>query len=468
MATVSHSEITRRGFLGAAVAATAALGATNSGAATRKPNVIFAFSDQHRWQSLSFTEQPDLQTPHLARLASEGLTFSHCICNYPVCSPYRAIFLTGRWPYQQGVIDNNIPLSSEENTIGKVFQSAGYKTSYIGKWHLTEASRAEPFGFDHSLIWTGTNTHWDQSKFHPANGEPVQPKGYNATLMTDQALEFIDANKDVPFFLALSLNPPHASFLDPPKEKLALYPQEGSLKYRANNKETPKGAKKLEGSLGRNDWATYQGYHAHISAIDDEVGRLLKKLDDLDLTRDTIIVYTSDHGSMQGSHGLGGKRQPHDESIRVPFIVRYPGVIPAGKTDDALLGTIDLPPTLAGLAGLPVVSTFAGRDFSPLLRGEAFDRPKSQLIMHIAKNNASGGKEHPAPLFRGLRSDRFTYAEVLDGDKGGFLFDNVADPFQLNNLFADPTLAEQRAAFHDDLFALLKTAKDPLAEPVKA
>ena len=237
--------------------------------------------------------------------------------------------MTGRWPYQQGVIDNKIPLSPDEMTLGKAFQAAGYHTAYIGKWHLGGV-RAEPFGFDRSLIWTGTNTHWDRGQFHPREGGPVQPKGYNATLMTDQALAYLDeraAGDARPFFMMLSWNPPHSDFLDPPAEKRAMYP-EGSLAWRDNvaaeTRRKPTGTK----IWNKNGWPSFRGYHAHISAIDDELGRLMAKLDELGLADHTILVYSSDHGTMMGSHKLGRKaatvRRIHPGSVLRSVAGRHP------------------------------------------------------------------------------------------------------------------------------------------------
>lgn len=147
-----------------------------------------------------------MKTPTMDRMAAEGFSFSQCVSNYPVCSPYRAIVMTGRWPWQssRGKADNSIPLAPESATIGKAFQAAGYRTGYIGKWHLG-GTRAEAFGFDTSLIWEHTTNHFDAAEYHPAGGEPVKPKGYNATRMTNQALDFIGENKSRPFFLMLSL-----------------------------------------------------------------------------------------------------------------------------------------------------------------------------------------------------------------------------------------------------------------------
>jgi arylsulfatase A-like enzyme len=453
------SKLSRRAFLGAAAGSTLAVRSLASPAnrQRRSPNVIFAYSDEHRWQSMSFTEMPSLQTPNMARMAKEGAQFTHCISNYPVCSPYRAMLLTGRWPYQQGVVDNGLPLSANEPTIAKTFQAAGYRTGYIGKWHLV-GERAEPFGFDHSLIWDNTNVHWDKSRYFPASGAPVTPKGYNATLMTDQALEFIETQLDRPFFLMVSWNPPHASFTDPPPDKKALYPG-GSLPRRANFMERALTGTTADRFFSRNGSPEYEGYHAHISAIDEELGRLLAKLDELDLSENTILIYSSDHGSMFGSHGVGGKRQPYEESIRVPMLVRHPGAIPAGRRIDALLGTIDLFPTLCGLAGLDAPRHCEGIDFSRHVFSGEGPEPRSQFIMHIDKKNASGGANHPAPIFRGVRTERHMYASLPEG--GGLLFDLQEDPYQLHNLHGQPSERRTQQNLARVLDKWLRAAHDP-------
>ena len=428
----------------------------------RKPNVIFAFSDEHRRHSTSLGGMPQARTPCMEALAAQGVEFTNCVSNYPVCSPYRAILMTGRWPHQQGMIDNGLQLSPDEMTVGKAFRNAGYDTAYVGKWHLG-GTRAEPFGLDHSLIWTGTGNHW-QSTYHPKDSEPVvREDGYNATLMTDQALEYVEAHRENPFFLMLSWNPPHSRFTDPPEDKKALYP-EGSLPYRPNCRpvELPDNLGKASGAF-RFGWDIYQGYHAHVTAIDEELGRVMTALDDLDLADDTILIYTSDHGTQLGSHAVGGKRQPYEESIKVPFIVRGPGVGPAGSKVDALFGTIDHMPTLCAAAGAPIPDTCVGQDFSRWTRGEKGPEPASQFLMHIQKENASGGNNHPAPLFRGLTTGRHTYA--VYPDRPWCLFDNHEDPFQQNNLIDDPACAGLRRELRAALADWLKQARDPFVIP---
>jgi len=447
------------GLVGAAVAAGMPLSRAHG---ARKPNVVYLFSDEHRWQSMSFTEMPEVHTPHMAKMASQGVQFTHCISNYPVCSPHRAMLLTGRWPYQQGMIDNGLELSPNEMTVAKAFKGAGYATGYVGKWHLG-GTRAEPFGFDESLIWTNESQHMAGGKYHPRDGKPVETKGYNATLMTDQALAFVEKHREEPFFLMVSWHPPHARFDDAPADKVALYP-EGSLPWRPNvPEEVRTGRKENPDVVHQTEWRYYQGYHAHISAIDEELGRVMAKLEELGLADDTIVVYSADHGSMFGSHSLASKRQPYEESIRVPFLVRWPGHVSGGKASPALFGTVDVMPTLCALAGVPVPASCAGRDMSAWLRGEPGPEPEAQLIMHISKENASKGQNHPAPLFRGLRTRRHTYA--VYPDRPWCLFDNEADPYQTANLIDKEETAALRKELHALLGEYLKRAEDPLVLP---
>jgi len=470
MSNKSLHELTRRAFLvaaGTGVLATSTGRAQSRGKSPQKPpNVVYLFSDEHRWHSMSFTELPKVQTPHMARLAAEGTQSTQCISNYPVCSPYRAMLLTGRWPYETGIVDNNLPLRTDEVTLGKAFQSAGYRTGYIGKWHLV-GTRAEPFGFDESLIWDKTNVHWDESEYYPASGNPVTPKGYNATLMTDQALDFMEANKSKPFNLVVSWNPPHASFVDPPEEKKALYPQ-GSLPYRPNWQATPKASDLTDLSeetkiFKENSWPHYEGYHAHISAIDDELGRVLAKLEELGIEDNTILVYTSDHGSMFGSQGLGGKRQPYEESIRVPFLIRWPGRVRAKKKMNALFGTIDIMPTICALAGIGVPQSCRGFDFSGHFLGSGGPNPESQFIMHLRKENASGKQNHPAPIFRGVRTKRHTYVITDKGKRA--LYDNRNDPYQMENIVKSRESRRIREACEAMTLAWLNKAADPFVVP---
>lgn len=448
--------ISRRLFLGATSASVAAL-ATQAHAAAppSRPNVLYVFGDEHRWQSMHHTELPQVHTPTMDRMARKGFEFNRCISNYPVCSPYRAMVMSGRWPYEQGVIDNNIPLSPDEMTLGKAFHESGYRTGYIGKWHLG-GTRAEPYGFDTSLIWTGDGNH-EEATCHPDGTDPVVHHGYTVDEKTDQAIAFMKDESKKPFFLMLSYNAPHSHFTDAPDDLKALYPP-GSIPWRPNV-DRAKSDNRV--SAFRFSEADYLGYHAHITGVDRALGRILATLDDLGIADNTLVIYTSDHGSMFGSHGVGSKRQPYEESIRVPFICRGPVVAKPGSKTDALFGTIDIMPTVCALAGIPVPTTCRGQDFSPWLRGQSGPDPESQFIMHISKLNASSGIHHPAPIFRGVRTKRYTYA-ILE-DRPNLLFDDTDDHYQMHNRYNDPALHDVQQSCDAMLESWLHKAHDPFS-----
>lgn len=449
---------TRREVLAGLAAGTAAARAQ----VTRKPNLLFVFSDQHRACSMPGEPFNDAAAPALAALAAQGTTFTHCISNYPVCSPYRGILMTGRWPYQTGVIDNAHQLSRSEYSLGEAFRDAGYHTGYVGKWHL-DARGAEGHvlkpegearhGFKEWRAWYNTNPHFDRSHtYDQKSGRQEVPAGYNATLMTDDAIGFIERNRDRPWMLVVSLNPPHPPFQDAPPELMRKYPP-GDLQLRPNTRET---VTRADGR-GRAIRPDLAGYNAHIEGVDREVARLVKCLEDNGLTDDTIVVYTSDHGEMLGAQNRTGKRLPHDESCRVPFLVRAPGGSPALETD-VLLGAIDIYPTLCGMAGVPVPATCVGRDLSAVVRGQPVEGPEHQFLMHIQKNHASGGTNHPAPLFRGIRTARYTYA---CGEIGRWcLYDNQEDPYQRRNLADDPGRSSLMRELDGEVLDYLRQAQD--------
>lgn len=429
----------------------------------RKPNVLFVFSDQHRACTMPGEPYNDAAAPALAELASQGTTFTHCISNYPVCSPYRGILLTGRWPYQSGVIDNSYPLRRSDYSLGEAFRDAGYHTGYVGKWHLdargSEGYALKPegearHGFAEWRAWFNTNPHYSRSHtYDPGTGRQQVPAGYNATLMTDDAIGFVERNKDRAWMLVLSLNPPHPPFDDAPPELMRNYPP-GDLQLRPNAVET---VTRGVGGRGRSVREDLAGYNAHVEGVDIEIGRLMECLQRNGLSDDTIVIYTSDHGEMLGAQNRTGKRLPHDESCRVPFVVRVPGA-PAGHTRDVMLGAIDIYPTVCGLAGIRAPASCVGRDLSAAARGEPVEGPEHQFLMHIAKSHASGGVNHTSPLFRGIRTSRYTYA---CGEIGRWcLYDNQEDPYQQRNLADDPARAALMSELDGEVLNYLRQARD--------
>lgn len=468
----SRGRLSRRGLL--KLGAAGALGASGilDSASTRaaaqrsrgatRPNIVYIFSDEHRWCSLSFTEMPELQTPHFERLAGQGTSFDHCISNSPVCVPYRGMLITGMWPHQSTVVSNEYfihpeRLGHEVPTIAQTFKAAGYRTGYIGKWHLKNGTTAEA-GFDYFQHWLWGDNHW-QTKVRDGNeqGDWDVYTDYNAVGMTDSALQFMrrHAGDNAPFLLMVSWNPPHWRWDDAPEEFVELY--EGDVLSRRPNVG--------RGPAGYVVDNHYRHYHAHISAIDRQMGRVLEELDRLGIAEDTVLIYSSDHGSGFGSNGYHSKPHPYDEAVRVPLIARWPGRIPAGRRTKRLLGSIDIYPTLCGLAGIRPPDHCGGQDLSHLLRGRDGPAPEAQLIMNSNSSRSYFGRRldpdghNPQYPFRGVRTERYTFAVYPHGD--WVLFDNQADPYQMNNLLDDPAHSELKERLRATLEDLLARSEYP-------
>ena len=442
------------------------------------PNIVFVFADQQRNASWPGGGDPQGITPNVDRLAREGAVFNHCISTYPLCSPYRASLLTGRYP-QATTITFNVPqadkivydagaakqgLPTTEVTIADVLKKAGYATGYVGKWHLypggSQGLLVPPgphrHGFDYWRVCHNYGKRYD-TRWLDDNGKEFVLPGYAPTSQMDQTLEFIEKNAARPFCVFLSWHPPHSPYDGAPQPFIDLYPPD-KIKFRPNVPQ--------EADMSRVRDA-YVGYFSHVSALDHEMGRLMTKLTELGIETNTIICYSSDHGDMLGSHDLWAKRRPWEESINVPFIVRWPGHIPAGIRLDHLFSTPDIAPTLLGLASVPAPSRMQGVDLSDALRGKDVPGPESAFIMargglpNSAKGEAEdggkpaskkdektqGGKKSVAPKdegeWHGVRTPRYTYARI-QGDKGAtpwVLFDNEKDPYQMRNLAQDPASA---------------------------
>ena len=339
---------------------------------------------------MSFTQTPQVDTPNLERLSKQGVSLDRHYANLPICTPFRAILMTGRWPYQQGLMANHMSLAQrvdmpngqkERGTLAWAFKDAGYATAHFGKWHLGGRD-ARPFGFEKSIVWAGTNNHRN-CRYSVDGGEYEVWEGLsNSTATTDQALEWVEqtASGERPFFVVISVNPPHGPFHDAPEEKKALYPDEDALPFHPLDVTR--------------DFEQHRDYHALISGMDGDVGQVMDRLDELGLEESTIFAYTSDHGAMTGIDGVayGQKRHPNDESSRIPFLIRWSGRLPAGEQVPAPTSTIDVFPTLVSLAGLSeadlgesgsYASTLPGTDLSRLLRGEPdAPRPDSVFLAH--------------------------------------------------------------------------------------
>ncbi|MDD9878797.1 MAG: sulfatase [Magnetovibrio sp.] len=409
---------------------------------TSKPNILFVLADQLRGCSVGYAGQEAVKTPNIDAFAASGTVYANAVSMLPVCTPYRGSLITGRTPTTTGLVINDIPLKTTETSVAHCFREAGYDTAYIGKWHLDGANRPAPVppgprrqGFDY---WMGANFehNYDRSYYTDNDGEMRMWEGWDAEAQTSHAIDYLNGRDAAnPFCLFLSWGPPHHPYRLVPQEYLDMYDPD-AIEGRPNCPDVPR----------QDLW----GYYAQTTFLDDQFQRLLDALDALGVADDTVVVFTSDHGDMHGSHGVYKKQWPWHEAINVPFAVRYPGRVEAGRTIAAPINVIDIMPTLLGLAGLAVPETVEGVDHAPWLTGGPVEPPESVLIMNPCPFSIGDKRGHDQyPDFKGMRFEyrgvvtaRHTYVRTIDGP--WLLFDTAADPYQMTNLIDDPAAAETR------------------------
>jgi arylsulfatase A-like enzyme len=387
-----------------------------------QPNVLFILTDQWRAHALGYMGNAQVETPNLDRLAGEGVTFERAYTTNPVCSPARGSIQTGCFSHRHRVITNTykqVPLPAGLDTLGECMRDAGYRTGYIGKWHLDGThDESEAFvpperrrGYEY---WRGFDRGHTHTKGHPhfEDGEKRWEEGYQPAIQTDLSLEFLDEDGAAPFFLFLSWGPPHGPREAPPEYHQRYDPDD--LKLRPN-------VPAERADQAREDLADY---YAAITSLDDQIGRFLDALDERELADDTAIVFTADHGDFLGSHGRYGKGSPLEESSHVPLLVRYPRAVDAGRRTDAFATVNDLMPTLLSLCDVPIPEAVQGRDLSHLLLGEEGPRPTNAYMQ---------GKIARDGEWRAVRTDKYLFA-VDRNLRTRSLFDLEDDPYQLKNL----------------------------------
>lgn len=397
-----------------------------------KPNIVFVLADQWRAQSMGYAGNPDVKTPNLDKLASEGICFMNAISTNPVCTPYRAMLLTGKYSLKTGMFMNDVSLNPDTESFAKLFKQQGYNTAYIGKWHVNGNGRSAFIpkerrqGFDYWKVLECSHSY-NNSNYWGNDDELHTWKGYDARAQTEDAISYIEEqSKSVdPFCLVLSWGPPHAPYNTAPKEFQDLY-ENIDVQLRPNVPE----------ELAEKTKSILKGYYAHCSALDSYIKQLQDAIKRSNIENNTIFVFTSDHGDMINSHGQMKKQRIYEESARVPFILKYPAVLGnKGKKSDFLLNTLDILPTLLGLSGIQVPDSLDGEDITDIILGKKEDNRKAALVTCIQPfgqwSRDKGGKE-----FRGIITKKYTYAKDLSGE--WLFFDNVADPYQLNNLAGNP------------------------------
>lgn len=417
----------------------------------RRPNVLLFLPDQMRAQAMGCAGNPDVRTPHMDKLATQGILFENTLANSPVCCPARAILMTGQYCHANGMVANDLRLRESHNTIAKSLRAEGYRTGFIGKWHLDGGPRMPGYvppgerrqGFEHWAANVCSHAHFKTQYFRDSP-EPIPMPKFESEGWTDLALEFLEGSRQDqrPFFLCVFLGPPHDPY-GAPDEYMKMYDPE-KIALRPNWKEA-------ERTPGRKEIAAY---YAAVTSLDDQLGRLTRALDDHGMTEDTALFVSSDHGDMLGSQGMPLKRKPWEESIRVPGILRYPRRVKPGRRETALFSHVDFVPTLLGLCGAAAPKTVQGADLSGLITGGSRGAPDSVFFQIFGPFQAGRVTEG----WRGVRTQRYMYARYRE--KPWVLYDLKEDPYEMHNLAGDPAAAKIERDLDSRVTAWMKRTGD--------
>jgi arylsulfatase A-like enzyme len=473
---------------------------SNTTAAAR-PNILYIMTDDHAAHALSCYGSRVNETPHLDRIAKAGMRFDHCYAANSICTPSRATIITGKYSHLNGVPAFN-RFDGSQQTASKLMQAGGYHTGMIGKWHLG----SDPTGFDYWNILPGQGRYNDPILYDKA-GARLYP-GYATDVITDLAIGFLKHRpQDKPFFLMCHHKAPHREwtpdekhrkmfenrvipepptlyddyatrtdaireqqqsvFRDLTRRDLKLVPP-ADLKGPALNKWYSEKPMEVEIEVGGkrkvltgdvlNKWKYQrylQDYLACVQSVDDNVGRLLDYLAANGLRENTVVIYTSDQGFFLGDHGMYDKRFMYEESLKMPFLVSWPGMIKPGSTQGAVAVNCDFAPTFLDIAGLAVPSDMQGRSLVPLLRGQ---RPADwRTGMYYRYYHDPG--HHNTRSHYGVRTETHKLIYFWKKDQWE-CFDTIKDPAELNNIYNDPAAKDIVAKLKAQLFQLKKEFKD--------
>ncbi len=401
-----------------------------------RPNIIFILADDHRADHLGCTGHPFLKTPRLDRLASQGILFENAFVTTSLCSPSRASFLTGQYAHTHGVKNNLTPWQDENVTFLERLKTVAYDTAFIGKWHMP-GRLPRLRGVDEFVTFTvrgGQGRYYDCPLI--VNGKPTPPgRPYITDELFDRALAFLAKPRKNPFCLYLSLKAAHHDWR-PPKDLSGLYKNEKlPLAPEADTWVTMTNGGMWAGTAGPLQYH-YRNYCRVITSVDRQMGRLLDFMDQQDLTRNTVLIYSGDNGYFWGEHRLIDKRWAYEEAIRVPFIVRAPGLIrDPGRRADQMVLNIDLAPTLLEAAGLKPDPAMEGRSLLPVLKNPQARGREAWLYEYFTDF------PYNTPGMYAVRTRDHIYIEY-ESRRPPELYDLKADPRQKKNLVGSVSAKE--------------------------
>jgi arylsulfatase A-like enzyme len=423
------------------------------------PNVIFILADQWRASALGYSGNEIVQTPQLDRFANSAVNFKNAVSVLPVCTPYRASLMTGRYPTSTGMFFNDLYLPSEELCMAEIFNKEGYNTAYIGKWHLDGHGRKSFVSPDRRQgweYWKGSECDHQYLKEHYYQGTDTTIHywdGYSPYAIADEAQNYLEknANNKEPFFLFVSIATPHFPHHTAPEEYQTLYTADKlSLPPNVPKDQYLSAFKEL------------QGYYAHCTATDKAIGGIIEKAKSLGLFDNSIIIFTSDHGEMMGSHGIPPwrKQTAYSESAHIPFLISYPGINNnRGKTAEAAITTPDILPSLLSMCNIDIPESIEGYDLSPIIKSPELETERAALYMNLCPI----GTMYSLEEYRALRTAGYTYVKTPKG--ASMLFDNKKDPYQLNNLVDKPAVKNIQAKLDRQLMQELSRIGETAIHP---
>lgn len=435
------------GLLGGAASALAQGPQTPLRRTGEKPrNIIFVLTDDHRYDAMGFLKgQEWLETPQMDRMAREGVYFKNAFVTTALCSPSRATILTGKYAHSHRIVDNNTAIPPGTTFFPQYLQQAGYRTAFVGKWHMGHEDDSPQPGFNHWVSFRGQGTYLPSKNGLNVNGKRVAQKGYITDELTDYALNWIGQNpKDQPYFLYLSHKAVHADFVPAERHK---------GKYNGKQFKFPATmAASGEMAQGRPMWVQnqrnswhgvefpyhsdldiaeyYQRYAESLCAVDDSLGRVMDALQKRGELDSTLIIYMGDNGFAFGEHGLIDKRTAYEESMRVPMLARCPELFGGGgRTVNHAVANLDIMPSVLAAAGLEAPAGGDGASLLPLAQGRSVDWRKEFLYEYYWERNFPH-----TPTIHALRGDRYKFIRVhgiWDIDE---LYDLAEDPLESRNL----------------------------------
>lgn len=462
----------------------------------KQPNILFIMSDDHAAQAISSYSGRINETPNIDRIADEGMRFDNCFCTNSICTPSRAVILTGQYSHINGVKTLRDELDGRRQNVAKLLQRAGYQTSIIGKWHLGHGGNSDPTGFDYWSVLPGQGEYHDPVFYDM--GVKKQYKGYATDIITDLCLDWLDnRDREKPFFLMCHHKAPHRPW-EPDEKHAHLYEdidipepetlfddyetrsdaaRTAKMRIADHLTETDVKATPPEGLHGKELTRWYyqryiKDYLRCIASIDDNVGRMLDYLDDEGIADNTIVIYTSDQGFFLGEHGWYDKRFMYEESLRMPFLVRYPEVIRPGTVNKNIVINTDFAPTFLDYAGESIPEDMQGVSLRAIFeQGDLENWRKSMYYRYWMAED-----EHCVAPHYGVRTERYKlicyYGPGLYSD-GSYpegteeqqwpqweLFDLKRDGYEIRNVYDDPEYSSVVDELKLELARLRRELKD--------